>query len=65
MITLVRTNGQSKPIGAISEVYNAKNSNARVGETVEITDQNRNVLNVARVTGINHVRKVYTIEMVA
>ena len=65
MIQLVRTNGQPKPIGATSEVYNVKNSNARVGDTVEITDQNRKVINVARITGINHVKSVYQIQVIA
>ena len=64
MKTLVRPSNRIKEVGTTSKVYKSSLDKIEIGDLVEITNQDNETLNVARVIDIE-LNQTIVIEMIA
>ena len=64
MVSLVRNSNNSRPIGETSKVYKSRLSAVRVGDMVEITNRELEMLNVAKVIEVEDQQTI-VIEIIA
>jgi len=64
MKSLVRMSNNSKKVGEKSEVYVSRLSQVKVGEVIEVTNQDGETLNVAKVIELK-AQETAVIEMIA
>lgn len=64
MKTLVRKSNNSKAIGEQSEVYVSRLTQVKVGDVIEVTNQDGETLNVAKVIELK-AQETAVIEMIA
>jgi len=64
MKTLVRMTNNSKPVGDQSDVFVSRLEQVKVGDVIEVTNQEGETLNVAKVVELK-AQEIATIEMIA
>lgn len=64
MKSLVRMSNNSKPVGEKSEVYVSRLSQVKVGDVIEVTNQDGEMLNIAKVIELK-AQETAVIEMIA